>query len=188
MPVAQPKGNAKLRSRRLRASEREAQCEESLVPERAPHRMNREQQAGRQANITKNCYAHTHSRTRTMREGESDNNNSNNNDDDIPLGPDYFEGRTLSTVVHLFICRRPSARLRFRSARQSFRLLLGPFIYMRVHIYIHMYVSVVYRETAVALGVYLISSFSLLLLLLLRRVHIVRQLALYYVRVYVCVG
>lgn len=38
-----------------------------------------------------------------VRRGECTHRNNKNNNDDIPLGPDYFEGRVLSTVVHLFI-------------------------------------------------------------------------------------
>jgi len=39
-----------------------------------------------------------------MHRGAGNNKEINSeNDDDIPLGPDYFEGRVLSTVVHLFI-------------------------------------------------------------------------------------
>lgn len=104
-----------------------------------------------------------------VRRGACTHRSNKNNNDDIPLGPDYFEGRVLSTVVHLFIWRRRSddvgsASALFVLCRHLFAALCvclashEPIkVYIHIHIYLHMCVAV--HKTVIALAAYLIIRF-----------------------------
>lgn len=105
-----------------------------------------------------------------VRRGACTHRSNKNNNDDIPLGPDYFEGRVLSTVVHLFIWRRRSddvgsASALFGSFCSSLCVLGFAWAYKSIYAYIYicicvcMYIQAVHK-TVIALAAYLIIRFS----------------------------